>query len=74
MEFSRKLNICLFVGLSLKALCVVMAMLTAILLQPIDEALSSLFQGEIWWLSADPILSCFGPKYTKQAKTSFEPP
>lgn len=61
-------------GLSLKALCVVMAMLTAILLQPIDGALSSLIQGEIWWLSADPILSHFGPKYTKQAKTSFKPP
>lgn len=61
-------------GLSLKALCVVMAMLMAILLQPIDGALSSLFQGEIWWLSADPILSRFGPKYTKQAKTSFKPP
>ena len=43
MEFSRKLKICLFVGLSLKALCVVMAMLTAILLQPIDGALSIIY-------------------------------
>ena len=52
MEFSRKLNICLFVGLSLKALCVamamLMAMLMAILVQPIDGVLLSLFQGEIW--------------------------
>ena len=65
MEFSRKLNICLFVGLSLKALCVAMAKVMAILLQPIDGALLSLFQGEIWWLSPDPTLSCFGPKYIK---------
>lgn len=48
MEFSRKLNICLFVGLPLKALCVAMAMLVAILVQPIDGVLLSLFQGEIW--------------------------
>ena len=44
-----------------KLFCVAMATFMALLLQPIDEALLSLFQGKIWWLSAEPTLSCFGP-------------
>ena len=37
-----------------KLFCVAMATFMALLLQPIDEALLSLFQGKIWWLSAEP--------------------